>query len=441
MPNWDELKTLIEEEARKLNLDQEEEGWGVPTQNSLTQNNENAPWWLQSAKEARHRHDFIGVPPDRFVETAYLTILGRAPDPSGEASYGPWCTTWIGRVALLSVLSESHEANNRIAGTFFWRKLFALSRRIPGNSRWIALLDGWLRWLDKGAANRALWQHLHEHSGQLVNQQALLNTQQTLLSDQQQQQTELAQQFQGLEKGLEAAHRQMNKLLSATGPQTNQEHNAATDDFYLAFENACRGEESDIRERLEVYLPFLDRTRNSPAVDLGCGRGEWLHLLKEQGFDTMGVELNTSMVEQCREQGIQVVVSDDITWLKHQPKNHLGTVTAFHLLEHLPFHRLLELVQEAHRTLKTGGVAIFETPNPENLLVGAHTFYHDPTHRNPLTPALLEFVLQYAGFEQVEILRLNPYPSEALVPGDGTIVERLNGHFYGPQDFAVVGTK
>jgi O-antigen chain-terminating methyltransferase len=147
------------------------------------------------------------------------------------------------------------------------------------------------------------------------------------------------------------------------------------------------------------------------------------------------------MLEHCLSQGLNVVAADAVEWLKAQPEGSLSAVTAFHVLEHLPFAALLELVQAAHRALRAGGIAIFETPNPENVLVGSHTFYHDPTHRHPLTPTLLEFVLNYVGFSRVVIERLNPYPPQAKVPGDGTLVERVNGHFYGPQDFAAIGYK
>jgi O-antigen chain-terminating methyltransferase len=84
---------------------------------------------------------------------------------------------------------------------------------------------------------------------------------------------------------------------------------------------------------------------------------------------------------------------------------------------------------------------IFETPNPENLLVATHTFYHDPTHKNPITPTGIEFLARYTGFSSTEIMRLHPYPQEAKIKGMDPLTERVNGHFCGPQDFAIVGRK
>ena len=91
----------------------------------------------------------------------------------------------------------------------------------------------------------------------------------------------------------------------------------------------------------------------------------------------------------------------------------------------------------SNRIMK-GGTA---WPNPENVLVGSHTFYHDPTHRNPVTPTAISFLLSYLGFSDVEVRRFNPYPEEAKVPGDDPLTARVNGHLCGPQDYAVVGRK
>jgi O-antigen chain-terminating methyltransferase len=99
---------------------------------------------------------------------------------------------------------------------------------------------------------------------------------------------------------------------------------------------------------------------------------------------------------------------------------------------------LLRWTTEARRVLQPGGVLIYETPNPENILVGSHTFYHDPTHRNPITPALLEFLAEYCGYDHTELVRLHPYPENARISGNDPLTERVNGHLCGPQDIALV---
>tara|TARA_R110001599_G_scaffold60939_3_gene169245 strand:- start:2363 stop:4003 length:1641 start_codon:yes stop_codon:yes gene_type:complete len=215
------------------------------------------------------------------------------------------------------------------------------------------------------------------------------------------------------------------------------------DAYYLAFEDACRGSEAQIRRHLDNYQPQWEAARQAGtrALDVGCGRGEWLALLTEQGFEPHGVDLNIAMIEHCRERGFEVTHADAVSVMRTQPENSHALVSAFHLIEHLPFDVLYSLVDQANRILAPGGVLILETPNPENLLVGSHTFYHDPTHRNPITPTAISFLLTYLGFSDVEVRRFNPYPEEAKVPGDDPLTARVNGHLCGPQDFAVIGRK
>lgn len=215
------------------------------------------------------------------------------------------------------------------------------------------------------------------------------------------------------------------------------------DAYYLAFEDACRGSEAAIYAHLRQYQPQWEQAleAGNRALDLGCGRGEWLQLLAEQGFSSHGVDLNIAMIDHCRDAGFEVEHGDVIQALQKQGEDSHALISAFHLAEHLPFDVLYTMVDEAHRVLAPGGVLILETPNPENVLVGSHTFYHDPTHRNPLTPTAMTFLLRYLGFADVEVRRFNPYPEEAKVPGDDPLTERVNGHLCGPQDFAVVGRK
>lgn len=215
------------------------------------------------------------------------------------------------------------------------------------------------------------------------------------------------------------------------------------DAYYLAFEDACRGSEAQIRRHLDNYQPQWETAlqAGTRALDVGCGRGEWLALLTEQGFEPHGVDLNIAMIEHCRERGFDVTHDDAVSVMRTQPENSHALVSAFHLIEHLPFGVLYNLVDQANRILAPGGVLILETPNPENVLVGSHTFYHDPTHRNPITPTAISFLLTYLGFSDVEVRRFNPYPEEAKVPGDDPLTARVNGHLCGPQDFAVIGRK
>jgi 2-polyprenyl-3-methyl-5-hydroxy-6-metoxy-1,4-benzoquinol methylase len=225
-----------------------------------------------------------------------------------------------------------------------------------------------------------------------------------------------------------------------------QEAKHLFDAFYAAFENRFRGTPEDIRQRVAVFLPVIREahagTAKATVLDIGCGRGEWLELLKENGFAARGVDLNSVTVAECRERGLAVVEGDAIEHLRGLKADSLGAVTAMHVIEHIPFRRLIVLLDEVLRALRPGGVAIFETPNPENLMVGACSFYSDPTHERPLPPEATQFVAESRGFVDTSIMRLHPVP-EGLQLADGApaVRELINRVFYGAQDYALIARK
>ncbi len=139
---------------------------------------------------------------------------------------------------------------------------------------------------------------------------------------------------------------------------------------------------------------------------------------------------------------MDVIAEDVFDYYKKVPDTSIGAVTAFHLIEHLPFSILIKFLDETIRVLKPDGLVILETPNPDNILVSTRNFYFDPTHLNPLPAPMMKFMLESRGFHQVEIRPLHPYPEEAKVSGgELDIVNRFNESFYGPQDYAIIGYK
>jgi O-antigen chain-terminating methyltransferase len=216
------------------------------------------------------------------------------------------------------------------------------------------------------------------------------------------------------------------------------------DAFYVAFEDAFRGSREEIWEKLQVYLPLIEKagagSAEAPILDVGCGRGEWLELLREKHYAAKGLDLNQIMVGECRDRRLDVTEADAIAYLQSLPDGSLGAVTGFHIIEHLPFQALIALFDEALRVLRSGGLIIFETPNPANVLVGSCNFYFDPTHRNPLPGGLVKFIAQFRGFDRVEILPLHPCPESLRIDGS-ELAGRFSDYFYGPQDYAVIGYK
>jgi SAM-dependent methyltransferase len=216
------------------------------------------------------------------------------------------------------------------------------------------------------------------------------------------------------------------------------------DDLYLAFEDRFRGERGLVKERQAVHLPLIQEcgagTLSRPVLDVGCGRGEWLELLRDRDLVARGVDLNDTMVELCRGLGLDAVAGDAIEHLRAAPPGSLGAVTGFHIIEHLPFKVFVQLLDESLRALAPGGVVVFETPNPDNVLVGSRNFYLDPTHRNPMPNEMTVMIAEARGFARAHARPLHPAEA-SFNAGDKALGERLDGLFFGPRDYALVAWK
>ena len=189
------------------------------------------------------------------------------------------------------------------------------------------------------------------------------------------------------------------------------------DDFYVAFEEKFRGSEELIKERQKKYLKFINPLKilkdEAKALDIGCGRGEWISLLNENGFNARGIDVNESMVRLASQKGLNAAVNDALGELKSLDENSLDIITAFQVVEHIKFDDVLELIKEAKRVLAPCGILILETPNPENIMVGTQWFYLDATHKNPIPCELLSFATHYYGLERNFIFKTNEKsPSE-----------------------------
>jgi SAM-dependent methyltransferase len=218
----------------------------------------------------------------------------------------------------------------------------------------------------------------------------------------------------------------------------------ALDLLYARFEEQFRGPRAEIEKRLSIYLPVLREvmagSSERPVLDLGSGRGEWLALLAQAGMTARGIEQNLHFVAQSHAEGLDVLEGDILEHLSQTPDESLGAVTAFHIAEHLELETLIKVLDASFRVLAPGGVAIFETPNPESVFVGSYYFYLDPTHRNPIPSPTLKFYFENRGFEIVKVLELHPSDTKN-VEGDSDLVRRFNKLFYGPMDYAIIARK
>ncbi len=260
---------------------------------------------------------------------------------------------------------------------------------------------------------------------------------QPLMQQQQKTNVELLMQERRLTVLLQEVSRNTPNLAEVA---TNEEDHLH-DSLYASFEDEFRGPREEVSRRLQVYLPFLKEAKITGGVlDIGCGRGEWLQLVKAEGIDAQGVDRNRVFIEQCRAAGLNVVENDALIHLRSLPDESLNAVTIFHLVEHLPLETLINIVDEIVRILKHDGLLIIETPNPENLIVGSHTFYVDPTHRNPIPSQTLQFLLEARGLCNPEVLKLRPR-DEVKLEEDSELVTRFNEYFYSAPDYGIVARK
>jgi O-antigen chain-terminating methyltransferase len=213
------------------------------------------------------------------------------------------------------------------------------------------------------------------------------------------------------------------------------------DSLYFSLEDVLRGKPEEIKEQVKVYLPFLQKAHiDSDILDVGCGRGEWLEILREAGYKARGIDTNRILVQRCRDLSLDVVEAEALGYLRSLPNESLSAVTAFHFAEHLPLETLVRFLDEAGRTLKPGGLIILETPNPENLLVGSCNFYLDPTHKNPLPIPTLQLLVEARGYCCEEVLKLHAINAGKIEVKD-QLTSHLNHYLYGPMNYAIVARK
>jgi SAM-dependent methyltransferase len=217
---------------------------------------------------------------------------------------------------------------------------------------------------------------------------------------------------------------------------------------YFAFESRMRGRSDEIRDRQRGYVEdFRDA---APVLDVGCGRGELVGLLRDAGIEATGVDADADMVAFAQGEGLPVEQADLLAYLEGLPDGALGGIFAGQVVEHLPPPALVRLLELATAKLRPGGVLVAETINPLSPLALRY-YFSDLTHAQPLVPETLELLARQAGFRDTDVRYLNP-PEERLqeieLPGEEAFdaarsalaanVRRLNEVLFAPLDYALV---
>jgi 2-polyprenyl-3-methyl-5-hydroxy-6-metoxy-1,4-benzoquinol methylase len=212
-----------------------------------------------------------------------------------------------------------------------------------------------------------------------------------------------------------------------------------------------RGTREEIMERVSVYVPDLKSiTSLGPVLDIGCGGGELLEVMRDNDIDAYGIEIVEAAVTECVSAGLDARHDDALHHLSTLPKGTLGAVTAIHVVEHLGLDTLIEMIDLSLQALRPGGLLIFETPNPSNVIVGANSFYLDPTHDRPIPSALLEFLVSIRGFTDARVVpfKRSPNPFTHVMPNEGAwandvsrVAEHVSNVFLGAEDYAVIARR
>jgi SAM-dependent methyltransferase len=230
---------------------------------------------------------------------------------------------------------------------------------------------------------------------------------------------------------------------------------------YVGFEDRFRGSQDEIRSRLSDYLPVFAKA--SDVLDVGCGRGELLDLLRQHGVTARGVDTNEGMVQLCRARGLDVAQSDAVGFLERQPDGTLGGLAAIQVVEHFEPGYLLRFLETAYHKMRGGAPLVLETINASCWMAFFETYIRDITHRQPLHPDTLRYLVQASGFTSVDVRyresvregdRLEHAPgAEAGSTAEAQIAlasvirtvndhaDKLNARLFSSMDYAVIARR
>ncbi|WP_051547113.1 methyltransferase domain-containing protein [Lysobacter capsici] len=449
------------------------------------------PRWLGAAGAVPLKREYVigellALDDREFVEVAYKVLLRREGDPAGVAHALNSLRSGVSKVEILHSIRFSPEGLARgvhVDGLLApyllqkWRRI-PLVGSLIGWAHAFVRLPWMLRNLGQMDAMRAreiqgLGEHVNALSrdvegqltpiagmgDQVVRVQSNIDSLSEVVQDRYVSEGELRENVALLEfdvreltDELDRTNRRLQELESRFNARESYEHPLpanALDDMYVQFEETFRGSPELIRERASHYLDLVRSvgagSEDAPVIDLGCGRGDWLDMLRENGLHARGIDNNQAFLRLNRERGHDVIEADAMQGLRAMRTGSAGAITGMHIAEHLPFEVLVAMVDECRRVLRPGGLLALETPNPENLAVASHYFYLDPTHRNPLPPEALRWIVAARQFTHVRIERLmesRDLHAPALLAEDQPGAESINAVlqlFHNAPDYAVVG--
>ena len=246
------------------------------------------------------------------------------------------------------------------------------------------------------------------------------------------------------------------RMLKALSQKSNPSEVFKQEDInYFHFEEHYRGSREVIKQRQIAFLPYFKNC--SRVLDLGCGRGEFLEILKENSIGGTGVDIDKDMVSYCKSRQLDIVQSDALLYLENLEDQSLDGIFIDQVVEHLEPTYLIQLLVLCYQKMKSGNYIVVETVNPLSFISFAN-FYIDLTHKRPVHPETLQYLISAAGFHVHETKFFTPVSEEGRLKRiedisdlEGTVrknagiynhnIDLLNTVLFGAQDYAVIGKK
>ncbi len=224
---------------------------------------------------------------------------------------------------------------------------------------------------------------------------------------------------------------------------------------YFLFEERFRGSREEITKRQLAFLSYFEKCAR--VLDIGCGRGEFLEILKDHNIGGIGVDSDPDMVAYCRSRQLVVEQSDAIAYLETLEENSLDGIFIDQVVEHLEPEYLIRLLVLCYMKLKEGYYIIVETVNPLSL-VAFFNFYLDMSHQKPVHPYTLKFLLESSQYREIELKYYSEIPEKAKLQKIYQLdlctenerqflgnynynIDLLNLLLWGPMDYAAIGKK
>ncbi len=236
-------------------------------------------------------------------------------------------------------------------------------------------------------------------------------------------------------------------------PVETKTNNISNDYLYFPYLNTDRAIESVVKELIEPYISFFSKTKtdknidNPFVIDIGCGRGEFLDSCREVKLPAKGIDVNEDMVSHCKTKKHDVVLADAVHYLQSLENNSVRGIFACHVIEHMLPNQLLEFLRLCSAKLAKGGKLALETPNPTSFFA-LSMFYRDFTHKQPIHPKTISFLIEKLLFQDVKVEEIHPTPEKYKLKTisdnnllENTNIEKLNSTLYGYLDYSVLATK